>query len=55
MKFYSPFSCCSCSINQHAGEGADNPCVVLHVDDPNDEKNLYGTMEVCFEEGFVSC
>ncbi len=55
MKFYSQFSRCWYSINQLAEEGADNPCVVLHGDDPNDDKNLYGTMEVCFEEGFVSC
>ncbi len=54
MKFYSPFSHCWYSINKHAGEEADIPRVMLHGDDFNDDKNLYGTMEVFFREGFVS-
>ncbi len=55
MKFHSPFSHCWYSTNQQAGEGADNPCVLFLGDDPKDDKNLDGTMEVCLEEGFVSC
>ncbi len=55
MKFYSPFSHCWYSINQHAREGADIPHTRLYGDDLNHDKNLYVSMEVCFGEGFVSC